>query len=110
MASQAAVHRTMIALRGARGQAPYLCLEVNLWVPVRVIEDDDISGGQVDAQPTGTGGQHEEKLVTAWPVVLINELLQEGRTKKTLRPRQRVIRWDEKCYIQISLVPRPHPN
>jgi hypothetical protein len=31
----------------------------------RIVEDDDVCGVQVDAQPTGAGGQQEHKLVAA---------------------------------------------
>ena len=31
-------------------------------VPVRVVENDDVSGAEVDAQAAGTRRQHEDKL------------------------------------------------
>jgi hypothetical protein len=35
-------------------------LQVLVRVPVAVIDDDRVSGGQVDAQATSTGGQQEQ--------------------------------------------------
>ena len=37
-------------------------LQVNLRIPVRVIEDDHVSGCQVDTQTPRPGAQHEEEL------------------------------------------------
>lgn len=55
-----------------------------MWVPVRVKEDDDVCGGQVDAQAPGTRGQHEDELLAVRTVVLVNVLLHqaEGREQR----------------------------
>lgn len=37
-------------------------LKVDLRVPVRVVQDDDVGCGQVDAQTSGPGTQHEDEL------------------------------------------------
>lgn len=36
-------------------------LHVLVWVPVTVIDDDSVGSSQIDAQPTGSGGQQEHK-------------------------------------------------
>jgi hypothetical protein len=36
-------------------------LQVHLWVPVAVIQDDNISCSQVDTQTSSSGGQEEYK-------------------------------------------------
>ena len=55
-----------------------LGLQVDLGVPVGVIENDHISCGEVDAQTSGASGQHEEKFLTTFAIKLINELLGGG--------------------------------
>ena len=37
--------------------SPVHGLQVRLWVPVGVVEDDHVSGVQVDTEATGPGGQ-----------------------------------------------------
>lgn len=64
------------------------CLEVGLRVPVHlsdlesqgksmsspvtIIEDDDVSGRQVDAQTSGAGSKKEDKSVASFFVVFVN--------------------------------------
>ena len=69
----------------------YLGLQIHLRVPVWVIEDDRVSWGQVDPQPSSSGGKHEDKLVTAWHVKIIDVLLKAHEKKKS--------RW--KCYMYL---------
>lgn len=57
------------------GLVTYLSLQVHLWVPVGVKENDNVGSGQVDAQPASSCGQHEDELLTVGTVVLINEFL-----------------------------------
>ena len=38
-------------------------LQVRLRVPVRVIEDDDVGGGEVDAEPARAGREEEDELL-----------------------------------------------
>ena len=40
-------------------------LKIHLRVPIRVEQDDNISGGQVDAQTSGSSGKHEKEFLTA---------------------------------------------
>ena len=47
-------------------------LQVHLWVPVAVIQDDDVCCVEVDAQATCPGGQEEDKFLAPFPVVVIN--------------------------------------
>lgn len=47
-------------------------LQVHLGVPVRVVEDDDVGCGQVDAQAAGPGAQHENELAAVWLVVSVD--------------------------------------
>ena len=44
-------------------------LEIYLRIPVRVVDDDNISGGQIDAETACTGAQHEEELAAVWLIV-----------------------------------------
>ncbi len=39
-----------------------LYLDVVVWVPIRVVDDDSVGGCQVDAQTPCSGGQEENKL------------------------------------------------
>ncbi len=47
-------------------------LEVILGVPVAVKDDHGVSSGQVDAQPTCSGGQQEGKVTRAWGVEVLH--------------------------------------
>jgi hypothetical protein len=47
-------------------------LQVRLRVPVRVVQDDDVGGGEVDAEPAGAGGEEEDELLGAGLVVLVD--------------------------------------
>lgn len=40
---------------------PVLCLLVIVWIAVDVVQDDDVSGGQVDTESTSSSGQQEHK-------------------------------------------------
>lgn len=55
-----------------------LSLQVHLGVPVGVIEDDNVSGGKVNAQSSSPCGQHEDEFVTARTIEQVDALLQEG--------------------------------
>ena len=46
-----------------------------MWIPVRVVENDDVGGGEVDAQAAGARGQHEDEDVGAGRVVGVDALL-----------------------------------
>ena len=46
----------------------YHCLEINLRVPIRVVENDNISGREVDAESTSSRTQQEDELCTVWHV------------------------------------------
>ena len=39
-----------------------------LWVPVTVVQNDNVGGGQVDAQAASTRREEEAELFTAWRV------------------------------------------
>ena len=47
-------------------------LEVVLGVPVAVKDDHRVSSGQVDAQPTCSGGQQEGKITRAWGIEVLH--------------------------------------
>jgi len=66
----------------------YLCLQIHLRVPVGVKENDNVSCGQVDAQASCPGGQHEDKFLTVGLVVLINVVLQTDRQTDRQTNRQ----------------------
>lgn len=57
----------------------YLGLQIDLGVPVGIVQNDNICTGQVDAKTPCSGGQHKDKLFAARFVVLINEFLGKGR-------------------------------
>lgn len=40
---------------------PVLCLLVVVWIAVDVMQDDNVSWGQVDAESSSSGGQQEHK-------------------------------------------------
>ena len=42
--------------------SPGLRLQVVLWVPVAVENDDSVCRGEIDPQTTGTGGQQEAEV------------------------------------------------
>ena len=50
-------------------------LEVHLRVPVAVVDDDGIGGGEVDTQTSGAGGEEEDKLLRAGGVVRVDHVL-----------------------------------
>ena len=47
-------------------------LQISLRVPITVVQDDDVGGGQVDTETTGTRGEQEDKLVAVGLVVLVD--------------------------------------
>jgi hypothetical protein len=47
-------------------------LEVDLWVPVRVKQDNDISSCKVDTKTTSSCAQHEDEFGTTRSIELIN--------------------------------------
>lgn len=50
-------------------------IPTDLRIPVRVVEYDDISRGQVDAKTTSSRGQHEYKLGAVLCIVSVDGLL-----------------------------------
>ena len=57
---------------------PHLGLQVDLGIPVGVVEHHGVCGGQVDSETPRTRGQHEDKLVTARAVVVVDVVLGGG--------------------------------
>ncbi len=49
-------------------------LQVVLWIPVAVEDDDRVCSGQIDAQPTGPGGQQEGKVRGARRIEVLHGL------------------------------------
>ena len=49
-----------------------LCLQVVLWVPVRVEYHDRVCRGQIDPQPPSTGGQKEAEILRAFCVEVVD--------------------------------------
>ena len=61
-------------------------LQVHLRVPVRVKENNNVSGGEIDTKTTGASRQHEDKLTAALGVIRINRFLKrEGQNKGVVR-------------------------
>lgn len=52
-------------------------LQVDLRVPVWVVEDDHVSCGQVNTQPSGPGAQHEDELRAVLLIVRVDGDLEE---------------------------------
>mmetsp|Transcript_22804 Transcript_22804/g.58024 ORF Transcript_22804/g.58024 Transcript_22804/m.58024 type:complete len:574 (+) Transcript_22804:400-2121(+) len=50
-------------------------LQIHLRVPVAVVQNDDVGGGQVDTQAAGARGQQEHKLLAAGRVVRVDGVL-----------------------------------
>jgi hypothetical protein len=50
-------------------------LDVVVWVPVRVVDDDGVGRVQVDAETSGTRGQQEAELFSAFLVEAIDGVL-----------------------------------
>ena len=44
-------------------------------IPVRVVENDDVGGGEIDSETVGASGQHEDEDVGAGRVVGVDALL-----------------------------------
>lgn len=55
-------------------------------IPVGVVDDDDVSGCQIDAETAGTGAQHEDELGAVGLVVGVDGFL-EGKGNKNVRKR-----------------------
>ena len=53
----------------------YHGLKVDLWVPVAIVEDDDVGGAEIDSQAASACRQHEDELARVRRVVLINRRL-----------------------------------
>ena len=54
-------------------------LQIHLGVPVRVVEDDNVGGGQVNTQASGPGAQHENELSAVGLVVRVDRDLETNR-------------------------------
>lgn len=50
-------------------------LNVVVWIPIRVVDDDRVGGSQVNAQTTGSGRQQEAELLRARCVESIDRIL-----------------------------------
>ena len=62
----------MYLLLLANPVSPVHGLQVHLWIPVGVVEDDDVGRVQVDAEASRAGGQHEDEFLAALGVVLLD--------------------------------------
>ena len=49
--------------------------EKRLDKPVGIVKNDHISGGKIDSKTTSTGREHEDELLRARAIVLLNGLL-----------------------------------
>ena len=47
-------------------------LQIRLRVPITVVQDDDVGGGQIDTETTGTRREQEDELVAVGLVVLVD--------------------------------------
>lgn len=57
--------KTPVYSEREEGKVTLLYLDVIMRIPVRVVNDDGVGGGQVDPQTSGPRGQQEGKLLGA---------------------------------------------
>ena len=57
---------------------PYL--EIILWVPVGVVDDDGVGGGQIDAETAGASTQQEDEAVRVGLTEAVNRFLAQVAT------------------------------
>lgn len=50
----------------------YHSLQIHLWIPIRVIYDDNICCGKVNTKTTSSRRQHEDEFLTAWFIEFID--------------------------------------
>ena len=59
-------------------QVSYHSLQVDLRIPVAVIENDNVCRGQVDSQTSSSGTEQKDELLAVWMVVGIDAFLWGG--------------------------------
>ena len=65
--------------------SPVLGLEVNLRVPVTIVEYNDVGRSQIDAETPRTGWEHENKFLAPGAVEVIDWLLPVGVGRLTIK-------------------------
>ena len=61
------------------------CLEVHLWIPVTVEEDDGVSSHQVQSQATGTGRNQENEFISVWTSKIVYLLLSQIKVRISIK-------------------------
>jgi hypothetical protein len=51
------------------------CLQIDLRIPVRIIDDDGVGRRQIDAEAAGAGRQQKDKLAAVRPIEILNSRL-----------------------------------
>ena len=70
--------------------SPCLCLQVILWVPVRVKDDDRVSSGQVDPETPGTGREEETEVLGPLSIEVIYGVFTQLTTNRTIQSLESV--------------------
>lgn len=47
-------------------------LKISLWIPVAVVQHDDIGRRQIDTETTSASRQKKDELLAPWPVVIVD--------------------------------------
>lgn len=63
-------------------------LDIVVRVPIGVVDDDSVGSVQVDAETTGSGGQQEAELLSAFLVEAIDGVLESREIEYMLWPDQ----------------------
>lgn len=64
-------------------------LEIILGVPIRIVDDHCVRGGQIDAQPAGPRGQQKAEVGGARRVEVVQCLLPQIRPRRPIQPLMR---------------------
>lgn len=62
----------MIMMTASEMGITYHSLQIHLWIPIRVIYDDNICCGKVNTKTTSSRWQHKDEFLTAWRIEFID--------------------------------------
>lgn len=61
-------------------------LQVVLWIPVRVIDDDGVGSGQVDSESAGASAEQEDKTIRVWFGESVDRFLSQISSDPSVNP------------------------